>query len=365
MGRQETAATEIAPERVQEYLRRTGRPDAVIESLAPLGMSTQAGLKSYGYGHPLHATFTANGKRGDIVIRTMSPDPFGHNRRSARAETLLLGFDTFNDIPRHIRALDIGAFDDDGALLPMGRGELFLVTNFVEGELYAQDLHALKEATEAGQNDLDRVAALATYLAELHSEKSDSEEYARTIRDTVGGGEGIFGLCDSYPNDCKVAPLDRLRAIEKEAVAWRWKLHDKTYRSRRTHGDFHPFNLLFRDGIDFSVLDCSRGAAGEPADDLTCLSINFVFFALTQRAQFDGALRALWDRFWTTYLETSGDQEVLDVVAPFFTWRTLVLASPVWYPNIDDALRDRLLRFAERLLGGTAFTPDRIDELLR
>ncbi|MEE8409235.1 MAG: aminoglycoside phosphotransferase family protein [Myxococcota bacterium] len=364
MGRQETEATKITPEQVQEYLRRTGHPDAVIESLAPLGMSTQADLKAYGYGHPLHATYTAAGERGEIVIRTMSPDPFGHNRRSARAETLLLGFDTFNDIPRHIRALDIGAFDDDGALLPMGRGEFFLVTDFVEGELYAQDLHALQNASDANANDLDRATALAEYLAELHSVKAEPDAYTRTIRDTVGGGEGIFGLCDSYPSDCEVAPLDRLRAIEREAVAWRWKLHDKTGRARRTHGDFHPFNILFRDGTDFSVLDCSRGGAGEPADDLTCLSINFVFFALTQRAEFDGALRALWDRFWTTYVDVSGDREVLEVVAPFFAWRTLVLASPVWYPNIDDRLRDRLLRFTERLLGGEPFAPDTIDDLL-
>jgi aminoglycoside phosphotransferase (APT) family kinase protein len=364
MGRESTRETLVTPERVQDYLRRTGHPDAEIRALRPLGQSTQADLKSYGYGHPLRATFTAGGNEHDVVIRTMSPDPFGHNRRSARAEALMLAFDTFNDVPRHIRAYDVGAFGEDGSMIPMGPGELFLVTNYVEGHLYANDLHTLQDGSEARSIDVKRAEALARYLAELHAERRDAEEYRRTIRDTVGSGEGIFGLCESYARDSTLAPKERLRKIEDMAVDWRWKLIDKTGRCRRTHGDFHPFNILFRDGDDFSVLDCSRGAAGEPADDLTCLSINYVFFTITRRQAFEGGLRTLWDAFWRTYLETSNDWEVLDVVAPFFAWRALVLASPVWYPNVGDAVRERLFRFAERLLGDEAFRPGAIDALI-
>jgi aminoglycoside phosphotransferase (APT) family kinase protein len=364
MGRDSTHETRVTPEMVQAYLRRAGHPDAEIRALRPLGQSTQADLKSYGYGHPLRATFTSGGSTQDVVIRTMSPDPFGHNRRSARAEALMLAFDTFNDVPRHIEAYDVGAFGKDGSMIPMGPGELFLVTNYVDGDLYANDLHILQDGGAAAPVDIERAEALARYLAELHSEPRDAEEYRRTIRDTVGSGEGIFGLCESYPRGSALAPKERLRRIEDMAVDWRWKLIDRTDRCRRTHGDFHPFNILFRDKSDFSILDCSRGAAGEPADDLTCLSINYVFFTITKRAAFEGGLRTLWDAFWHTYLETSGDDEVLDVVAPFFAWRALVLASPVWYPNVEDPVRERLFRFAERLLGGELFRPQAIDALI-
>ena len=71
-----------------------------------------------------------------------------------------------------------------------------------------------------------------------------------------------------------------------------------------------------------------------------------------------------WDIFWRTYLEHTHDDEVFGVVAPFFAWRALVMASPTWYPSIDEALRDRLLRFAERLLDGHPFHPEQIDEVL-
>jgi aminoglycoside phosphotransferase (APT) family kinase protein len=363
MGREPTHATAIGPRQVEDYLRRTGHPDAKVVALRPLGAEDDE-LKSYGYGRPLRATFDAGGARRELVFRTMSPDPFGHNRRSARAETLLLAFDTFNSIPRHIRALDIGAFTDDGTMLPMGTGEVFLVTDYVDGELYAHDLIRLQGAAAAPPGDRERAVALGRYLAELHAQKGEPTDYARAIRDTIGGGEGIFGLCDSYPDGVPSIPLHRLNDIEMNLIRWRWRLRDYSHRLARTHGDFHPFNILFRAGNDFSVLDCSRGAVGEPADDVTCLSLNYLFFALTAQGRFSGALRELWDAFFAEYLTVSGDRELCTVVAPFFTWRALVLASPVWYPDVETTTRDRLLTFAERLLAGVRFDPQSIDALL-
>jgi hypothetical protein len=112
------------------------------------------------------------------------------------------------------------------------------------------------------------------------------------------------------------------------------------------------------------VLDASRGAAGDPADDVSCLSINYAFFALVERGSFSGALRETWNTFWSTYLERTGDREVLQVIAPFFAWRTLVLANPLWYPSVGPDARDRLLAFAELLLAEKSFDPSVVEELL-
>lgn len=366
MGRQADAGeARITGEAIEAYLRRHGHPDARVEHVTPLGRSVQASLKGYGYGRPLRVGFRADGATHDMVLRTMAPDPFGHDRRADRVAALVLARDTFDGVPRHIRPHAVGAFAADGTLVPLPEGEPFLLTEYVEGALYAEDLHALRRADAPSPGDLDRVDALARYLAALHAEPAPADAYLRCVRDTLGSGEGIFGLCDSYPAGDLVASPARLTALERAAVDWRWRLKATVHRARRTHGDFHPFNLLFREGADLSVLDCSRGGAGEPADDVTCLSLNYLFFALVARGEPDGALRALWDRFWRVYLDTTGDVELLTVVAPFFTWRALVLASPLWYPDVPPAIRDRLLRFAERLLGGAAFRPDEVDELLR
>ena len=277
--------------------------------------------------------------------------------------TLLLAHDTFKQIPQHITALDYGTFNAQGELVSIPSGEFFLLTNYVDGELYASDLHAAQDLSQARPLDLQRANALALYLAELHRTPATPAQYQRSLRDTVGSGEGIFGMVDGYPPDHRFMQ-GRLRDLELAAVRWRWQLRDKGHRARRTHGDFHPFNLLFRDGLDFSVLDCSRGAAGDPADDVACLSINYLFFALTTHGSFTGALRQVWDMFWETYLRASGDAEILSVVAPYFAWRALVVASPVWYPDLNEALRDRLLGFVERLLAGESFVPTQIDRLL-
>lgn len=362
MGR-DTDGARIGAAQIEDYLRRHGSPDARITAFEPLGGDTASGIKGYGYGRPLRIRFDAGGATHDRVLRTMSPDPFDHERRADRADVLLLAYDTFNQIPRHIRALDVGAFTADGRLISMADGEVFLVTDYVEGRLYADDLGAMRGRTEATSLDLLRARALAAYLAELHRVEADPGAWTRCLRDTVGSGEGIFGLCDSYPDDHPVATRDRLVAIEKAAIDWRWRLRGRTDRARRTHGDFHPFNILFREGDDFSVLDCSRGAAGAPADDLAALTINYLFFALSHDGHFAGALRDAWRALWTTYLE-AGDRGVLETIAPFFAWRGLVVASPVWYPAVDDGVRDRLLRFVERLLAGAPFDPFDLDPLL-
>jgi len=49
------------------------------------------------------------------------------------------------------------------------------------------------------------------------------------------------------------------------------------HRLSQVHGDFHPWNVLFREGVDFTVLDRSRGERGEPADDVTAMTINYIF----------------------------------------------------------------------------------------
>ena len=354
----------ITPEAVAMYLERRGYTDVRALSLEPLGADVDQDLKAHGYGHPIRVSFESMGRRRDLVLRTMRSDAHGHDRRSDRLSALVLCMDTFNAVPKHTRASDVGAFDEAGQLISLPAGEPYLVTEYAPGQLYADDLARLRGANRAPIKDRSRAVLLADYLARLHSTPRPFRAYRRAIRDTIGHGEGIFGIIDTFPNLDSV-PAERLQRIEQAAAAWRWKLRPHENRCRRTHGDFHPFNLLFTDQDDLTVLDCSRGAAGEPADDVTCLGINYMFFALAHSGRFDGALRELWSDFWTTYLERTEDTEVLTLVAPFFTWRALVLASPTWYPDLQESARHILLRFAERLLDGAPFLPDRVEELLK
>lgn len=356
---------QIEPRHVERYLVSHGHPDAKLVSMTPLGDEVQEGLKAHGYGSPLRVTFEEDDVRHDVTLRTMGDDAFGHDRRADRFDGLVLQYDEFSAYENHIEPIDVGVVAPNGALHSIGEGEPFLLTTFVKGELYAKDLKRLSGADSATGLDRDRARALAEYLARMHAEQRPAKARRRATRDLVGHGEGIFGLVDGYAADDPIATPERLRRIEHDAVDWLWRLRERDDRSRRTHGDFHPFNVLFREGTDFTALDASRGGAGDPADDVTALSINYLFFALAEKKTFDGPLRDVWDTFWLTYLERSRDREVLEMVAPYFTWRALVLACPAWYPDLDPEVRDTILRFAERLIAGESFDPDRVEELLR
>ena len=126
----------------------------------------------------------------------------------------------------------------------------------------------------------------------------------------------------------------------------------------RIHGDFHPFNLLFTDQSELSLLDASRGSAGDAADDVCALAVNFLFFALENEQRWATCFQPLWRRFWTSYQELSRDVELLNVVAPFLAWRGLVLANPVWYPHVTSSARSRLFDFIEAALLAPRFNPD-------
>ena len=348
-----TIETAIRREAVAAALARIEGRDVELLHLGSIAADRgPTELKSVGYGEPALVRYRVADRDKRAVLHTMAPNWFGHDRRSDRAALVLLAADTYGDVPKHTRVLDVGAIDARGELVSIaGDGEFWLLTEYVDGALYARDLRALEERGRAVPLDLSRARALARYLVDLHRAPLEGppELYHRAVRDLVGSGEGIFGIADSYPAGGPVT-FERLEAIERRVVSYRWRLRGRESRLRRTHGDFHPYNILFREGDDFSVLDASRGGAGDPADDLAALTINYVFGKVVYPGAWREGLAPVWEEFWTTYLGGSGDREVLSVIPPFLAWRALVVASPIWYPSIAPEARDALLSFAEKAL---------------
>jgi aminoglycoside phosphotransferase (APT) family kinase protein len=328
--------------------------------VTPLGGGRQGG-KGYGYGIPLRVDYTLEGQARRAVIETVRPGPFGHEHMSDRAQSLLWAHRAFSSLPRHVASLDVGAVRSSGALVPLGNAEeLFMLAQFVEGREYADDLLRLRAGGAATALDEARTDALCDYLAEIHRVAGpDPELYARRIRETVGHGECIFGVADSYGAQEYGAMLQE---IERKCIDWRWKVKRRSWRLRQVHGDFHPWNIMFREGADFSVLDRSRGEWGDPADDVTCLALNYLFFSLQRSGKLEGAFEQLWRRFWERYLERTRDAELLEVAGGFLAFRALVMANPLWYPALDAGVRGKLFRFIHAVLDAERFDPARANE---
>ena len=79
----------------------------------------------------------------------------------------------------------------------------------------------------------------------------------------------------------------------------------------------------------------------------------------------EGPFELLFRTFWDNYLAKTNDQEMLEVAAPFYAWRGLVVASPVWYPRLPASVRKSLFNFIRNVLAADAFDPDDANRYLR
>ncbi len=369
MDRIEAFVEQLLPS-LGEIMERAVPGSRVVEvvPLSPDQDQADETLKVAGYGVPLRVRIEGpGGIARTLVLHTATSNVFGHDRRSDRAAEMLLGFDTFGSIPRHVRALDVGAFRVSGGLVSLrDAGEFYLLTSYAEGQIYAEDLRRISRELRHTPEDEERADGLVSYLVSLHSERrGDPQVYRRSVRDLVGSGEGIAGIIDGYPDDVPRAPLARLARIFEACNRWRWKLRAHEHRCRRIHGDFHPWNVVFDRDKEPCLLDASRGSAGDPADDVACMAMNYLFFAVEHPAAWAPSFSGLWRRFWSTYTQRSGDGALFDLVAPFLAWRGLVVSNPAWYPAVSEEARDSLLTFIEAALEAPRFAPAMADDVFR
>jgi hypothetical protein len=357
---------------VQNYLSKVLGQNVHVNSVSLLGIESEGDIKKFGYGVPILVKYsTSDGSQKTSVISTSKiSSGFGHDYRSDRAACQFLAHDTWNKLPNHVRVLDIGAFTKEGSLISLSSvEELFLLRELAEGTEYHKLLdnmlaHNSSQGTEI-TNNIDIARLLSRYLAHIHSKKYDNPElYRRRIRDTVGSGECIFGLADSYPQNTDFVKKGELEEIEKLCVEQRWKLRDKTHRLSAVHGDFHPWNVIVTGPTEFKLLDRSRGEYGEPADDVTSMSINYLFYSLRKYGKLANEFETIFNAFFEEYKKETRDSELSYVMPLFYTFRCLVIGSPIWYPDLPADIREKIFNFARNILQDGNVEINRINEYL-
>jgi len=356
---------EMNLDNLEQYLQESLSGSVKLKGVGEIGALDEQAMKEFGYGKALKVTYERDGREEHVVFSTMRGDRYGHQFYWDRAAILMFEHDTGGRMEKHVRPQGLGYIDEEGHLVPVKKPkEFFIVNELAEGKPYFVDLERIKKG-DVYPRDKERAREFARWLARVHAQKQDAPDiYLRRVRQLIGDSECIWGLIDAYPYPYEHFPPARFQQLERNLVDWRWKLRKYTKRLAVTHGDFHPWNVLIRPDGDFSVLDRSRGEWGEPADDISAMTSNYFLYGLYQKRRLSGDFEELYMAFWDEYLEQTGDDEILEVIAPFYVFRSLVIANPEWYPNHPIEVRQGLLRFLENALSEECFDYRNINKYL-
>ncbi len=321
-----------------------------------------AGVQGAGF---LIEVQTPEGLRS-YVIKGLFPEGLEHDYPSDRAGVFLLDLDEFKNLPKHVKAIDVLAEMQDGFIKSIGGGkEYYLLMEKADGRHYFHDLSTFAAKEKLEKTDIAKIEIMVSYLADIHYVKKKSLPlYWRKIRDTIGHGECLMGVFDTYPDG--IMSYEEMADIEKKCVDWRVRLKPKSDRLCQIHGDFHPGNIWFKEeGTDFILLDRSRGPWGDAADDITALTINYIFFSINYYGKVQGVYLEALKLFYDEYINKTGDAELPQIVAPFYAFRGAVVANPVFYPDVTPENRRKIFNFVHSILNDDSFKIDKVNEYIK
>lgn len=340
--------------KVENYLKERFGSKTRLLSMEPLGEGVHGTAYLVRFTHP----------RGEerLIMKTLFHSRFGHDHYSDRAQVLLLAQANFNEMPKHVRATDVVGESPERLISVKDAREFYIFMEEAEGVSYFEDLDAILKRGRLNDLDRKRARMLARFIADVHALRYPGGDaktlYRRRIRDLVGHGECIMGIIDAY--DPVDFTTDReLVAYAGKSLDWWGRIRDRGERLCSVHGDYHPGNIRLQEN-DFILLDRSRGSWGEAADDVSCLGMNYIHYAVKDRGTFDGPFADLLRIFLDAYLEKTEDAGFFEIAQPFFAFRALVVANPKFYPNDTIETKRKLIEFGLSVLETARFDPEKI-----
>ncbi|NCN65221.1 MAG: aminoglycoside phosphotransferase family protein [Candidatus Altiarchaeum hamiconexum] len=357
----------MTKEKIQNYLSEKFKSANVLDV-------KELGSGVHGTGYLIKFIADENGRKVEkrLVMKGLEGLNFGHDYACDRAQVLLLANACYNKLPNHVKATDVVGESKD-ALISLGNAhEFYLLMEEAKGESYFEDLNKI---FQKGIDDKDREKAkfLAKFLAGIHKKANFSKEvarslYRRKIRDTIGHGECLMGVIDIYEKE-NFLGINLTDIVCKAVERW-GKFKDKSERLAVIHGDFHPGNIWFGEDnaegkgrLNLTVLDRSRGEYGDAADDISCFIMNYIHYSIRKYGKLDNEFKELTKIFTNEYLKQTNDYEIFEVMSVFFAFRSVVVANPLFYKDIDE-VKIKLLKFGRNVLDYDKFEIEKVNDMI-
>ncbi len=329
---------------LESYLRLRFGEDVKIEK------ATYLGSGFHGSAYRIEVRFPS-GREDVMVLKTLSGKGFGHDYPADRAQVIILAHDAFNKLPKHVKSFDAIGIKDTGRIVSLsGSKEFAILMDEVKGTCHMDNFERIRKSRKLRRGDMEPEVKLAKYIADIHLVKHNNPSiYRRKLRDTIGHGECLMGVIDTYPRNPGFTTHEELGKIVQMTIPWWSRLKFKSNRLCQVHGDFYPGNIYFNGG-DFTVLDRGRGLWGEAADDITAYTINYISHALWSEKNWKGPFKKMFSEFFKVYLKKTGDHDIFKFLAPFFAFRGVVVTHPIFYPNLPAGARIKILNFVRNIL---------------
>jgi len=367
---------QINKETLRNYLSRVFSSDITVTNIEKLG----EGFHAEGF---LIKAKDRGGQEKRYILKTLRGQGFGHDYPADRANVVIRSLMDYNLLPNHIKAIDVGSLQDDDSLLSVGKPkDFFIILEEGKGTEYWNDLDEMMKRGNLTENDEKKIKLLANYLAKIHSEKytGDNREslYKRVVRDFVGHGELTMGVIDTFPKKLDFTTNQELLEIVKKMVEWWEKIRYKNERLTVVHGDFYPGNIWF-DNEKLVIFDRSRFRYGEPADDTTCLTMNFINYSVLAFDEFKKPFKELLELFFMEYFKKRNDQEMFKVSPLFYAFRALVCIHPLFYDaewlkkhgfgeeriKLLNESKRKIINFTKNILNEDEFNIKKINSYLK
>ncbi len=337
----------ISEKQIKSFLEKHYGKDVEIVKLSKIG----SGWVANGF----ELKFRLNREDKKMAIRVLKDVDFSHDYSSDRGAYLSLQHKSSKMLPNHNESIGVIAIDPkSGSVVEIvDHDEYFQILEWAKGEEYINDLHRIFERSKITELDISRARILADYLVKIHNIKFEGDEehskslYKRHSRDLVGSSF-LMDVLDTYPGKIGFVSKEELFGFVNKIYRYRESFKYKFKRLRKIHGDFHPGNIRFYDK-GFEILDSARVIWGEPADDVACMAINYVWNSLKKRGSFGGEFAKLFNIFYENYLEKSGDRQIGKLIPMYFAVRSIVLTHPLFFDEKDGA-RKKLFDLALKLL---------------